>query len=139
LPDHKILVRRFFDEVLSQANQATIAEIVAADFVAHHPQFPQGIRGQDGLLQIVGMFHGAFPDLSYRVEALVEEGTLVAALWSATGTHRGPLLNVPPTGRAASIVGMDLFRIDGGRCAETWVNSDFLGLLQQLGVIPPLQ
>lgn len=137
--DNKRLVRRFFDEILSGQNQATVAAIVAEDFVGHHPQFPQGIRGRDGLLQIVTTFHVAFPDLSYRVEELIEEGALVAARWSASGTHRGPLLSVPPTGRTGSISGIDLFRLEAGRCAEMWTSSDFLGLLQQLGVVPPLQ
>jgi len=137
--DSKLLVRRCFDEVLSKGNPTAAAAIVSADFVAHHPQFAEGIRGPDSLMTIVGTFRAAFPDLAYSVEELVEEGDLVAARWSATGTHRGPFLNHPATGRACSVGGMDLFRVDAGRLAETWVNSDFLGLLQQIGAIPPLQ
>lgn len=134
--DHKALIQRFFDEVFNQQSHTAADDVVAAEFVAHHPAFPDGIRGPGGLLQMTAMFHAGFPDLRYEVEDLVAEGDRVAVRWTATGTHRGTFMAIPPTGRAMSITGMDLFRVADGRLAEAWVNSDFLGLLQQLGAIP---
>jgi predicted ester cyclase len=45
---------------------------------------------------------------------------------------------MPPTNRRVTISGISIERIEDGKMAETWVNWDFLGMLQQLGVIPPL-
>lgn len=137
--DNKKVVRRFVEELLGGQDLNSASSIIAENFVAHHPQFPGDIRGPGGLLQAVAMFRVAFPDLRYRVEELVAEGNMVAVRWSASGTHRGQFLHLPPSGAAFSISGMDLFRVEGGKCVEGWVNSDMLGLFQQLGAIPTPQ
>lgn len=133
---NKAVVRRFFDEVFNGQEEAAAFEVIAAGFVAHHPSFPDGIRGPEGILGTVGFFRAGFPDLHYHVEALVAEADLVAVRWSARGTHQNAFMGAPPTGRAIAITGMDLFRVADGQCVEAWVNSDFLGLLQQIGALP---
>ena len=126
------LVARFFSDVLNRGNPAAAGEILAADFAVHHPAFPPGTPGE----AIVGAFLGAFPDLRYDVADIIVEGDRAAARWSATGTHRGEFFGVAPTGRRVTVVGADVFRAEGGRLAESWVNSDLFGLFRQLGEFP---
>ena len=52
------------------------------------------------------------------------------------GTHRGEFQGIPPTGKQVTISAIGILRITSGRIAETWLNADFLGLMQQLGVVP---
>ena len=134
--ENKTLVRRFFDEVFNRQDQNAAVEIIAADFVAHHPAFPRGIRGSGGILQTNAMFRSGFPDLRYEPQDLVSEGDKVAVRWTASGTHNGPFLNVPATGRQITVTGIDIFRVANGQLVEAWINSDFLGLMQQIGAIP---
>ncbi len=134
---NKALVRRFFEEVFNKQDQHAATEIIAPAFVAHHPAFPDGIRGPQGIMQMTGMFHTAFPDLHYSPLDLVAEGDKVAVRWSAQGTHQGPFQGFPATGKHVTITGIDIFRLGENRLEEAWVNSDFLGLMQQLGMIPP--
>jgi steroid delta-isomerase-like uncharacterized protein len=133
---NKVLVRRFFEEVFNKMDQHAAAEIIAPGFVAHHPAFPDGIRGPEGIMQMTGMFHAAFPDLHYNPQDLVAEGDKVAVRWLASGTHRGPFQGFPATGKSVTITGTDIFRLGASQLEEAWVNSDFLGLMQQLGMIP---
>ena len=42
---------------------------------------------------------GAIPDRNDVVEEIVAEGDMVGMLWRVTGTHRGPLFGIPPTGK----------------------------------------
>ena len=58
--------------------------------------------------------------------------------WTATGTHRGELFGIAPTGRTMTVTGILITRFDGGRIAEEWESYDALGMLQQLGAAPPL-
>src|SRR5215216_5529540 len=97
--DNKRLVRRFFEEVFNQQSRGTADEIIAADFVAHHPAFPEGIRGSEGMMQTTYMFQAGFPGLRYEPEDMVAEGDKVAVRWTARGTHNGSFMGVPPTGR----------------------------------------
>jgi predicted ester cyclase len=47
-------------------------------------------------------------------------------------------MGMPPTGKSIAITGISIERIAGGKMAETWVNFDLLGMLQQLGIAPAL-
>ena len=49
---------------------------------------------------------------------------------------RGEFQGIPPTGKQVTISAIGILRITSGRIAETWLNADFLGLMQQLGVVP---
>lgn len=36
-----------------------------------------------------------------------------------------------------AVTGIDITRYAGGKAVEHWSNQDLLGLMQQLGVVPP--
>lgn len=76
--------------------------------------------------------------LEYSIDDLIAEGDKVMARWSASGTQSGMLLDIPPTGRQARWTGMYIFRLDSGKIFERWENFDALGVLQQLGTMPPI-
>ena len=134
--DNKRVIQRFFDDVFNAQSRAAAQELIAPNFVAHHPAFPDGIRGPEGIIQAVAFFRSAFPDLNYRVDAVVAEDELVAARWVAQGTHRGRFMHVDPTARRVSTTGIDMFRISGNQVVEAWVSSDLLGVLVQIGGLP---
>ncbi len=52
-----------------------------------------------------------------------------------TGTHRGPLEGIPPTGKPVKVKDVDLFRIENGKVVESSTTFDRLGMLKQLGII----
>jgi predicted ester cyclase len=45
-------------------------------------------------------------------------------------------MGIAPTGNQASVTGMIVDRISGGRIEEEWVEYDTLYLMQQLGAVP---
>ena len=82
------------------------------------------------------MLRTAFPDIRVTVFDTVAEGDLVAVRGEISGTHRGELMGLPPTGNGVSVSVMDFNRIASGRVHERWGQLDMLGLLQQLGAVP---
>ncbi len=46
-------------------------------------------------------------------------------------------MGIPPTGKHVTITGIDINRFVGGKSVEHWAEMDALGMMQQLGVIPP--
>ncbi len=133
---HKAIVRRLYEEAFSHTGDlAVIDEFIAGDFVDHAA--PPGLApGREGFKQLVGIWRRAVPDLWLTVDAIVAEGDLVAIAWTSGGTHQGELMGIPPTGRTGKVAGITFSRLADGRIVERWGNSDDLGLLQQLGVIP---
>ena len=81
-------------------------------------------------------FWGAFPDATLTIHETVAEGDLVACRFGVAATHLGDFQGIPPTHRRVSLPGITLLRFEDGRCVERWSQADFLGLLQQLGVMP---
>jgi predicted ester cyclase len=67
---------------------------------------------------------------------MVAEGEEICVRWTATLTHTGDYFGLPPSGKKATITGMNTWVTANGKAIEGWVNRDDMGLLQQLGVIP---
>jgi steroid delta-isomerase-like uncharacterized protein len=136
---NKILVRRAYEEVINRRQLQVIDELTAPNYVQHDANRPEDVNGPDGLKQYVERLRSAFPDLHVRVDDMVAEADMVAARWSAAGTHRGEFNRIPPTGKRANVSGMTIFRFEHGKFAEEWQIGDNLGLLQQLGVLPAME
>ena len=132
--DNKALVRRTYD-VINKRNLKAIDELVDPNYVGHIPAFPP-VQGIEGLQQVFSTYLTAFPDMTGTIEDLIAEGDKVAARLTFRGTHTGPMMGIPPTGKQVTLSAMNIFRVANGKFVEQWVNSDDLGLMQQLGVIP---
>jgi steroid delta-isomerase-like uncharacterized protein len=131
---NKANVRRFFEEGWNQGNMAIFDELLASTYVEHDPSGPT--HGPEGFKQYYATFRTAYPDTHITIEDQFAEGDTVVTRWRATGTHQGPLMGIPPSGKHVTISGMSYTRIENGKTVEDWVNLDTLGMLQQLGVIP---
>ena len=134
--ENKAVSRRVAEEIFNGGKLDLADELYAPDYVLHDPSLPEDLHGPEGLKQYAAMNLGAFPDVRVSVEDQIAEGDMVVTRWTATGTHTGELLGIPPTGRRIEISGITINRYSGNRIAEDWYQSDDLGMMQQLGVIP---
>jgi steroid delta-isomerase-like uncharacterized protein len=78
----------------------------------------------------------AFPDWRFTLLALIAEGDRVVAHMPYSGTFRGEIVGVQPTGRSCTVDEIVIFRIAGGRIAEAWEVYDEAGMWRQLGASP---
>jgi steroid delta-isomerase-like uncharacterized protein len=137
LEGNEAVVRRLIEEVFNRGQTGLMAEFVAADHVGHDPFGDH--YGPEGMRIAVAEYRAAFPDLRVTVEDLVTGGDKVAYRFTLRGTHSGPFLGIPPTGRAVTTTGVAIDRLAGGKVAESWVGLDALNLLRQLGASPMLR
>ena len=91
-------------------------------------------RVEDAKLEAVNVRRG-FPDLESTIEDLIAERDKVVAHWRAQATHTGEYMGIPPTGNRVNFTGISIYRIEGGKIAESWGVSDLLGMMQQLGAV----
>ena len=131
---NKDVVKRFYEEVWARGNVGFAEEVFADDYVRHDLRPTRAAPGAAGQARIAEDFRHAFPDLQWRVDLVFGERDLVAARWTASGTHTGNWGDLPPTGKRAEFSGVNIFRFgDDGRVAEIWNHRDDLGLMEQLG------
>jgi steroid delta-isomerase-like uncharacterized protein len=131
---NKALLRRWFDEVWNAGRSDTIDELMADNSVVHAAI--GDIRGVAEFKAFQAAYRNAFPDMRIQLDQVVAEGDVVAARWTASGTHQGDGLGFAPTGQHARFTGMVFARIQNGRFVEGWDCFNQLDLMQQLGVAP---
>lgn len=131
--ENKALVRRFYAKVWDEGDVSVAYEVFAGEYVRHDLRPSQALPGPAGQAKIAEDFRRAFPDLRFEVDFVLGEADLVAARWTATGTHTGPLGSLEPTGNKATFSGVNIFRFVDGKVVEIWNHRDDLGLMTQLG------
>lgn len=137
--DNKRIVRRIFEDDLSQADPAIRARVAAEIF---SPDFyddtnPEGMKhGLDGHNAIVTLFQSAFPGMRWEVQDMVAEGDNVVVRTLMRAAHGGDFFGIPPTGREVCVTGIHMLTVrDGKVILHQGVNDD-LGMMRQLGVVP---
>ncbi|MFQ6059407.1 MAG: ester cyclase [Anaerolineae bacterium] len=133
--ENKALVRRLIEEAWNKGNLAVIDELLSPDYVLHFAA-PGATPDREGYKQAVSMHHTAFADFRLTIEDMVAEGDKVVIRWTIRGTHKGEYIGIAATGKEVTMTGISIRRIEGGKIMEEWLESDMLGLMQQMGVVP---
>lgn len=129
------LGRRYFEEVWNRGKVDSLDELLAPNYVNHTPSTPNPPPGPGGLKPIVLGMRTAFPDLHYAIEDIVATDDAVVLRVRMTGTHRGDLFGLPPTGKSVSVEQINIEHIRDGRIVEHWRVTDELTLMKQLGAV----
>jgi steroid delta-isomerase-like uncharacterized protein len=136
MQDNGSIVRRFVEETINQGQIDSAGEFVWDDVVEQVP-FPGQGPGIEGFKDVLRGFRAGFPDIHFAIEEQIVEGDKVLSRFEWTGTHRGEFLGVPATGWPVKVWGMVIDRLVDRRIKETRIFMDALGLMMQLGAIPP--
>ena len=135
---NKAVVRRLMEEVWNKGNLSIVNEFFTPSYEHHDSSTPDFGRGPESEKMRATLYRTAFPDVRLTIEDIIAEGDTVVARWSCRGTHKGDLRGIAPTGKQVNISGVTVARLANGKVAESYVNWDALGLMQQLGVVSEL-
>ena len=135
----KTSFRRILDEAWLEGNLDALDEIYAADFIYHNGPFPD-IVGLEASKQDISGSRGAFPDVQWTTDEMVMEGDTLVTRYTLRMTHTGPSpkIPIPPTGKSITYIGCLVSHFAGGKIVEEWNYGDYLGMLQQLGLVPSM-
>ena len=133
--ENKAIVRRVF-EAINEKNWAVLDDVISTDCLFHGPwgeeKVPQLIK------RIALMMYDAFPDHHFTIEDMIVEGNKVVTRATARGTHKSDFMGIAPTGKQFTMTGIWIYYIADGKIIEDWEVLDQLGMMQQLGAIPPM-
>ncbi len=132
--------KQLVDRVLSIWNggdAATFKDILADNCTLHHYRYPGPMHGRQAFENHIRDMRQAFPDLSVKLDDVFAEQNKIVVKWSWTGTHRGKLGDLQPTGKRVHQDGVDIIHLDkNNRIEETYCIADALMLLKQLEAVP---
>jgi predicted ester cyclase len=134
---NKETIRKYFkaiDEEGKTANAEILNEFLSEDFIEHNPP-PGTPANRDGWKQLFKMFAEATPGY-HVIDDLIAEDDKVVAHVTAFGKHVGTVFGIPATNKEFSMKGISIWRLRDGMIIEHWVQSDMVGMMIQLGVMP---
>src|SRR5256886_17678297 len=134
--ENKATVRMFYDEVLNRRNLGVIDKVTAENYVDHTaaPGLPPGREGEKLWFQ---MLHAAFPDGRTTIDDIITEGDKVVVRGTMTGTHSAEFMGIPATGKAVTISGIDITRVENGQSTDHCAQLDGARPMDSPGVVPP--
>jgi steroid delta-isomerase-like uncharacterized protein len=115
-----------------------VAALFTESYVGVDVAEPSPQHGPDAVRRSFARYREAFPDLGFTASATVTADDRIALFWIASGTHKGPLMHIPATGRPFEVRGVSLLRIERNRIAEALYLWDVAGLLRAVGLLPEL-
>lgn len=125
------LIDQFYDEMWNRFDKSLFAEILDQD-IRFRGSLGQTKVGYTEFGDYVDFIAAFSPDFHNTVLTTITEGARTFARLSYTGTHRGEIFGLKPTGRAFEYAGAAVFTFDSARISEVWVLGDVHGLLEQL-------
>ena len=132
--DNKTLVRLIIEEAFNKGNLDIADGRLSDDYQVHMPGGSLR-RGPQAFKASIGIWRGAFDDIHMTIEDVIGDGDLVANRFTTRGTHTGPLMGLPATGRQIVVQGQELHRVVDGRVSESWICDDVPSILVQLGIL----
>jgi predicted ester cyclase len=113
------VVRQLLEAALGRGDVGLLPELVAPDYVGHLPIGDH--YGPEGVRIDITAYRAALPDLTLTIEELFELDDRVVRRYTIRGTHRGPLLGLPPTDQPIELRAIAIDRLEAGRLVESWV------------------
>jgi predicted ester cyclase len=117
-------------------NWDRLGEVYAWNVVDHDALEGQP-PGLEGIKWRWRHFTTAFPDLRFETIVITADEQYVTQVIQLSGTHTGRYHGHAPTGRRFSIRMIQTFKFQNDMVSERWGSADFLGILQQLGLVSP--
>jgi steroid delta-isomerase-like uncharacterized protein len=130
----KVIARDYIDGLWNRRDMSVADRYVAPKAVPHGPFEDRFPPGPEGAKAFASTFLNAFPDVKATINREEEDGDLVRCWVTYEGTHKGQLMDVPATGRRATVPVLETYRIAKGKIVESWAEWDPQDMLRQLGV-----
>jgi len=129
------IVRKFFEVGPSKGDLAAADALLHPEFSLHTP-LPTPGPGIEAMNNVITTCRAAFHGLHVTIDDIMADGDKVTARFTARGVHKGEFMGLPPTGKAITMTGIEIFRIKEEKIAELWGEANLMGLMQQLGILP---
>jgi len=135
---NKALFHRWFGQAWNAGHYEVAHEVISPQMKVHGAGGQPVEMGPDGLIGLISTWRNAFPDGQMVSSGLIAEGDLVAALLTWRGTQQGEFYGAPASGREVVCTSIGLDRISSGIIVDGWGELDMVGMMQQMGAMPPL-
>ncbi len=133
---NEAIARRFI-QAWGVGNLEIVDELAAPDISVYYPLLGDTLHGREAFKQTLLAVNTNFPITEVICEEVFARDDKVLLRWSVRATHTGVFLGIPPTGKQVVWTGITVYHIVDGKIVEERGESNTLGVLQQIGGVPP--
>ena len=133
-PEINDLIDRF-QAAWDRRDIAVLADLHAEDGIVESPFAGGTARGRTAIRRVYEDLLQAFPDFMLHADPPLIDGDRVVLIARISGTDRGGIMGLSPTGRAFDIPCIVLFDVQNGLIARERRIYDFTGLAVQVGAL----
>lgn len=129
------LVQSFYSQVLSCTSAADLTERMSQRLAPTWESIGDYSGAKKTREQFAAQLQGfgkLIPDLTWRLEELIEAGNRIIVRGRATGTPVGELFGVPPSGKSFDVMSIDIHTLENGKIVRTYHIEDWAGAIRQL-------
>ena len=113
----KEVVINFFEETYNKKNYQYVMDFFATDYFEHRDD---GARTNLDCANIIKGAEKIFPDMTVKIEDIVEENDLIAIRLTFNATHKDTFLGIEATSKNITWEAMEFFRLKDGKITESW-------------------
>lgn len=110
-------------------------DLIASSYRAEIVGFPP--MDAAGHADLGRAFYAGFPDIYHTIDEVIVADPHLVTRFTLRGTHTAPFMGAPPSGRAITVSAMAILTVSDGKVTHLRAMFDQLGLMRQIGVVPP--
>lgn len=135
--DLNTMIQKIYMEAYNKGDLTVLDDIIAVDYQRHQPPM-KNVKGLPAYKEFIKDVRSAYSGFEMNIEDIIVGGDKSVTRITLKGKHTGqaPTLQAPPTGKEIEMKGCVVSYWKDGKVVEEWVYNDYLGLVQQFGVIP---
>lgn len=134
IDQNKLLVRRYYEEVVNTGDVDRIPEFIATNYVEVY----NGASNECGLEGVEAHILGVrttYTDLHLTIDRQIAEGEWVVSQVTARGVHTGEWMGMKPTGKAIEICAVNVDKVIDGKIVEHGGAANMLEPLLNIGAV----
>lgn len=130
-------IKKIYEEAYNKGNVAMLDDVTAENYQRHQPPM-KSIKGLDAYKAFVTDVRSAYTGFEISIDDIIMEGDKTVTQVTLKGKHTGqaPTLQAAPTGKQIEMKGCVVSTWQDDKVVEEFVYNDYLGLVQQFGIIP---
>jgi len=124
-------IQFLYDSILNSKQFERLTEVISPDYTNQ-----LGEKGVASFQKSILGLTTAFPNARWTIGEIIREENKVVVKQTFTGTQTSQFQNISPTNKSVSVDGIATYEFKNGKIILSQVQTDRLGFMQQLGIIP---
>lgn len=132
--ENKKTIRFLYENILNNKKFELLDRVISPEYTGIGNTNGKGVESFRSTVQAV---MNAFPDIQWNILDMMADGDKVIVRWTWTAAHTQPFRSIPASGKTVTDNAIVVYQLQDGKVINAWMQGDRLGVLLQIGLIPP--